>query len=119
MLMDVFLLGGKVLQRRGHEPRTHSLQRQVHELALGSLVDHGARQTFVRRRASAHQIFHRGPRWRLNWDSVDFSQICWRSTSWRYGRARFDVPFRRAHTRLEPLLLQVPCRNAQLDEVLS
>ena len=47
-------------QRRGHGPRTHRLQRQVHELALGSLVDHGAEQKFVRRRASAHQIFHNG-----------------------------------------------------------
>ena len=41
----------KVPQRRGHGPRTHSLQRQVHELALGSLVDHGAQRKLVRRRA--------------------------------------------------------------------
>ena len=42
-------VGGKVPQRRGHGPRTHSLQRQVHELALGSLVDHGAQQNVVLR----------------------------------------------------------------------
>ena len=44
MLMDVFFLSYDVPQRRGHGPRTHSLQRQVHELAQGSLVEHGAQQ---------------------------------------------------------------------------
>ena len=39
-----YYVGGKVPQRRGHGPRTHTLQRQVHELALGCLVDRGAQQ---------------------------------------------------------------------------
>ena len=60
--------------------------------------------------------------------SVDLYQMYWPSTSWRYGRARFDFLVRRAHTKLEPhlheydaqrlrsrrVLAQVPCSNAQL-----
>ena len=62
-----------------------------------------------------------------------FANFFWRSGSPRSGHARFDFPARRAHTRLEPhhheyeaqrlrsrrVLAQVPCRNVELDGVLS
>ena len=48
-------VGGKAPQRRGQVPRTHSLQRQVRLITV-------PKRKLVRRRASAHQIFHNGPR---------------------------------------------------------
>ena len=68
-------VGGKVPQRRGHGPRTHSLQRQVHELALGSLVDHGAQQRFVLRRASAHITTDQGVEASMVTEGIDTALI--------------------------------------------
>ena len=61
-------------------PRTHGLPMHAGEFAVGSMVDHGAQDGFVRRRASAHQVFHNGPRCEgldgvgEHWGNVEFSQ---------------------------------------------